>query len=66
MDEALIVAGEKLEEISDKHVDGVLEQFMENREVGVQLFLDNIENINQMCNRKVDILFDNEVIYLTA
>ena len=66
LDEALIVAGEKLEEISDKHVDDVMEQFMENREVGVQLFLDNIENINQMCNRKVDILFDNEVIYLTA
>jgi len=66
LDEALIAAGEKIEDFSEKHVDNVMEQFMENRDAGVQLFLDNIENINQMCNQKVDILFDNEVIYLTA
>lgn len=66
LDEALIAAGEKIEDFSGKHVDNVMEQFMENKDAGVQLFLDNIENINQLCNQKVDILFDNEVIYLTA
>lgn len=64
LDEALIAAGKKLEDFSENQVDDIMGNFVENIEIGVQLFLDNIELINQMCNSKVDMLFDKEIIYL--
>lgn len=64
LDEALIAAGKKLEDFSENQVDDIMGKFVENIEIGVQLFLDNIELINQMCNSKVDVLFDKEMIYL--
>lgn len=66
LDEALIATGDKIDAFTERRADAVMEKFMENREVGIQLFLENIESINQMCNSKLDLLFDKDVLYICA
>ena len=39
---------------------------MQNRDVGIQLFLNSIDTINEVSNRPVELLFDQENIYICA
>lgn len=64
VDEALVSAGKKLDELSYKHVDGILDDFREHKDTGTQLFVESIEKINDICNNNVEVVIDNNVIYL--
>ncbi|MGI6766796.1 MAG: hypothetical protein ACOX4R_06195 [Lentihominibacter sp.] len=65
-DEALIAAGEKLDEFGVKQADALLEEFTENRASGLELFIENIEHINEISNKPVELLFDKERLYICA
>lgn len=64
VDEALIAVGEKIEKFSCKHADKVMEEFRNNRDAGIQLFIENIAILNDIGNKPVEVLFDNEELYI--
>ena len=66
VDEALISAGNIIQKISSKHGKEVMHDFRSNQDAGIGLFLENIEFINNMSNRPVEVLFDKENIYICA
>ena len=37
--------------------------FEKNRDAGIQLFADNIEMINHLTNKPIELLFDKENVY---
>ena len=39
-------------------------EFRNNRDVGIQIFVENIEAINAVSNRYVEVLFDKEMMYI--
>ena len=43
-----------------------MRDFKDNRDVGIQLFLNSIDTINEVSNRPVELLFDRENIYICA
>ena len=75
VDEVLIAAGDSakklssqnsekaLHEFSDKQGAGVY-LFVENIETGVYLFVENIETINTMNNQAIEMMFDQDTIYV--
>lgn len=66
VDEALIAAGDKLGKIGADSVDKVMSGFRNNRDAGIQLFLESIATINQLSNKPVEVLFDREALYICA
>lgn len=41
-----------------------MERYIENRDSGVEVFIDNINTVNRLHNKPVELLFDNENVYL--
>lgn len=66
IDEALIATGEKMDELSTQKSAGVMDEFKDNRDAGIQFFIDNIEAIDNMCNSPLEVLFDEDMLYLCA
>lgn len=66
VDEALIAAGLKLDDYSEKHSEATLSDFEKNSDSGIQLFLDNLRILNSIANEPVEVLFDREKIYLVG
>ena len=66
VDEALVAVGNKIKGIGAKHGKAAMRDFRENRDVGIQLFLNSIDTINEVSNRPVELLFDQENIYICA
>lgn len=64
LDESLIEAGEFLNKVGDEKVEKSMERYIENRDSGVEVFIDNINTVNQLHNKPLEILFDNENMYL--
>lgn len=66
VDEALVAVGNKIKGIGAKHGKAAMRDFRDNRDVGIQLFLNSIDTINEVSNRPVELLFDQENIYICA
>lgn len=66
VDEMLIEAGRKLTDLGLEHGKAAMKDFCENRDAGIQLFIENIDIINELSNQRVEVLFDKEQIYLCA
>ena len=66
VDEALIAAGNTAKNLSRKHSNSTMRTFRNNRDAGIQLFLENIDKVNQICNKPVEILFDRDMVYITV
>lgn len=64
VDEALVAAGRNLKKISDSHTDKVMQEFRNNREVGIQLFIESLDRINTLSNQSVEILFDQNELFI--
>lgn len=64
LDESLIEADEFLNKVGDEKVEKSMERYIENRDSGVEVFIDNINTVNQLHNKPLEILFDNENMYL--
>ena len=41
-----------------------MRDFRNNRDAGIRMFLGNIDTINEMSNRPLEILFDKEMVYI--
>ena len=63
---ALIATGEKLSDVADDHRKATMRDFSNNRNAGIQIFVSNIETINEMSNRLVEVLFDKEEVHICA
>lgn len=66
VDEALISAGEKLEKFGETKNEKFLIGFDENRDAGIQLFTENIASIDEMANKPMEMMFDNQYVYICA
>lgn len=66
VDEALIAAGKGIQKLSSKHTDKVMKEFQNNRESGIRLFAENIAVLNEISNNPVEVLFDQEELYICA
>lgn len=64
VDEALIAAGERLERFSETKNERFLIGFDKNRDAGIQLFTENIASIDEMANKPLEMMFDNQHVYI--
>ncbi len=64
LDENLIAAGSKLDKHSEKRTGIALEGLAQTRWSVVQPFTENIRAVNELYNRPVVYLFDNENVYV--
>lgn len=63
IDESLIAAGEFLNRVGDEKAEKSIERYIENRDSGVEVFIHNINMVNQLHNKPVKMLFDRENMY---
>lgn len=66
VDEALISAGSKLKKMGSHHGKEAMRDFTTNSDAGIRLFVENIEKINELSNKPVELLFDRENCYFCA
>ena len=66
VDEALIKAGKALNYHGNRQAKDAMHEFRKNRDAGTGIFVENIEIINTLCNEPVELMFDDNVIYLCA
>ena len=64
LDESLIAAGEFINKVGDEKAEKTMERYIENRDSGMEVFIDNINTVNKLHNKPVEMLFDNENVYL--
>lgn len=64
LDESLIAAGDFLNKVGDEKSEKTMERYIENHDSGVKVFIDNINMVNQLHNKPLEMLFDNENMYL--
>lgn len=64
VDEALIAAGNKLKNVSADFGKEAMRNFSANQDAGIEMFAENIETMNAISNKPVEILFDREGVYI--
>lgn len=64
LDENLIESGEKLHKLSQTRADDKVHQLAQYRNPSVRPFIENIERLNHLYNRKSTLLFDREYLYI--
>lgn len=62
--EKLIETGDKLGEFSSKRIEGIMRHFVEKQSSHVRPFIENIDEINRLHNEPIELVFDQENIYL--
>ena len=66
VDNALIAAGSSIRRLGSKHGKNAMREFRNNRDAGIRMFLGNIDTINEMSNKPMEILLDKEMVYICA
>ena len=64
VDDVLIAAGKKINNAGAVHGKSAMRDFRNNRDSGIQMFLSNIETINELSNCPLEVLFDREEVYI--
>lgn len=64
IDEKLLEAGSKLEKYNTDRTQNIMQLFVNKDSSIVSPFIDSINTINYLHNNQIEILFDNENIYL--
>ncbi len=64
IDETLIAASNRLEKFNTSKTKQTMEQFETNQSSFVSPFVENINTVNQLYNQPMEILFDQENLYL--
>ena len=64
MDEALINAGEKVRGYSERRVENTMEIFAREECTCIRPFVENIETVDAIYNKPMDMLFDGKNIYI--
>ena len=66
VDEKLIENSEKVHRLNSKRTQKTMELFTKNPFANVKPFIDNIDLINSLYNKKAEILFDKENLYIST
>ena len=64
LDEALLEAGDRLEELSDRRTSNKLRLLSERQSSCVRPFVENIEAVSRYYNNPISLAFDKETVYL--
>lgn len=65
-DEALIAAGEKLEEFNTDKLRKQMSSLIEHQSNTVRPFIENIDTVNELCNKPVKLLVDKDNLYIAT
>lgn len=65
-DEALIAAGGKIEKINIKKIRKQMNSLIEHQSNSIRPFIQNIDTINELNNKPVQLLVDKEHIYFAT
>lgn len=64
IDETLIAAGSRVEGYNSKRTENTMELFADAQVSCVRPFVENIQIVNRMYNHPMELLFDNENVYI--
>ena len=64
VDEVLIAAGDSAKKLSSQNSEKALHEFSDKQGTGVYLFVESIETINTMNNQAIEMMFDQDTIYV--
>lgn len=65
-DEALIAAGDKLDELNADKLKKQMSSLIEHQSNSIRPFIENIDTVNELCNKPVQLLVDKENIYIST
>lgn len=66
IDETLTETGDKLGNFGSKRIEKTMKQLIEKQSNCVHLFVENINEVNRLYNRPIELLFDKDNIYIGA
>ena len=64
IDEALIGAGERMDDFGGKRTDKTMQKLIDKRTSAVTPFVENIKAVNRLYNKPLEIAFDRENLYI--
>ena len=64
LDENLIAKSDELLDKNAKKTEQTMIAFSENRTDDVKVFIDNIDRVNMLYNKPMDVLFDKDGLYI--
>lgn len=65
-DEALIAAGNKLDELNAGKLRKQMSSLIERQSNSIRPFIENIDTVNELCNKPVQLLVDKENLYIST
>lgn len=65
-DEALIAAGNKLDELNVGKLRKQMSSLIERQSNSIRPFIENIDTVNELCNKPVELLVDKENLYIST
>lgn len=65
-DEALIAAGDKLDELNDGKLRKQMQSLIEHQSNSIRPFIENIDTVNELCNKPVQLLVDKDNLYIST
>lgn len=65
-DEALIAAGDKLDELNDGKLRKQMRSLIEHQSNSIRPFIENIDTVNELCNKPVQLLVDKDNLYIST
>lgn len=65
-DEALIAAGDKLDELNAGKLRKQMSFLIEHQSNSIRPFIENIDTVNELCNKPVQLLVDKENLYIST
>ncbi len=65
-DEALIAAGDKLDELNDGKLRKQMRSLIEHQSNSIRPFIENIDTVNELCNKPVQLLIDKDNLYIST
>lgn len=65
-DEALIAAGDKLDELNSGKLRKQMSSLIEHQSNSIRPFIENIDTVNELCNKPVQLLVDKENLYIST
>ena len=65
-DEALIAAGDKLGELNASKLRKQMSSLIERQSNSIRPFIENIDTVNELCNKPVQLLVDKENLYIST
>lgn len=65
-DEALIAAGDKLDELNAGKLRKQMSSLIERQSNSIRPFIENIDTVNELCNKPIQLLVDKENLYIST